>query len=91
MPLQSKLRHLPHTVSDLLVAMGTSDTSEIIIQARNISKQADECGAVMLRETALNIRQAAISGEFDIARSLIPKLNEHLQAALASINRSIYG
>ena len=86
MPFQSKLTHLSHTVSDLLVALGTSDTSEIIIQVQNICKQADECGAVMLRETALNIRQATISGEFDIARSLIPELNEHLQAAQASIN-----
>jgi len=90
MPLQSTaaLTVLPHTVSDLLVALGTSDSAEILIQVQNINNQADACEAVMLRETALKIRQAALTGNFDVARSFITELNEHLHEALASMSRS---
>jgi magnesium-transporting ATPase (P-type) len=76
---------LPDTVSDLMVALTTSDAPEVLYQGSILKDLTAECQAAVLWETAHKIEQAATSGELDIARTLVPELQQHLRQALATL------
>jgi hypothetical protein len=85
--IKVQLISLPHTCSDLEVGIEARDTHEILIQSRILAHMAEECEAVLLRETSQAIEQCAIAGDLDSACSLISELHHRLQQALGALQQ----
>lgn len=84
---ESAMLSLSNNVSDLLVGLECLDAPELLFQALILRDQAEEYDVPMLMESAHKMEQAAIAGDFDAARSLLPELDHNLRQALASMRQ----